>query len=72
MINETYESFISSSHPFYFWEFLLNGQPAQTGIDNTMLKAGDVIVFELRTFGAGVPAGSTMHAKYRARLLGNK
>jgi hypothetical protein len=72
MINETYESFISSSHPFYFWEFLLNGKPGKTGIDNTILHAGDVIAFELRTFGPGVPAESTMHAKYRARLFGNK
>jgi hypothetical protein len=72
MINETYESFISSSHPFYFWEFLLNGQPAQSGIDNTVLNAGDVISFELRTFGPTVPAQSTMHAKYRARLQGQE
>src|SRR5438477_6681505 len=50
MINETYESFISSSHPFYFWEFLVNGQPAQSGIDNTKLSAGDVIGFALLTF----------------------
>ncbi len=70
MINETYESFISSSHPFYFWEFLVNGQPAQSGIDNTTLNAGDVIDFELRTFDPTIPAGSTMHAKYRARLQG--
>jgi hypothetical protein len=72
MINETYESFISSSHPFYFWEFLVNGQPAASGIDNTTLKAGDVIRFELRTFSEAVPASSTMHAKYRARLQGRE
>jgi Domain of unknown function (DUF4430) len=70
MINETYESFISSSHPFYFWEFLVNGQPAQSGIDNTVLNPDDVITFELRTFGPTVPVRSTMHAKYRARLQG--
>src|SRR5260370_25833688 len=38
MINETYETFMSLAHPFYFWEFFINGQPSQTGIDQTTLS----------------------------------
>jgi hypothetical protein len=28
-------------HPFFYWEFLVNDQPATKGIDNTTLSAGD-------------------------------
>jgi hypothetical protein len=68
MINETYESFISSAHPFYFWEFLVNQKPASTGIDQTTLKAGDIVAFELKTYSAAIAAESTLHAKYQARI----
>ncbi|HYR21480.1 MAG TPA: DUF4430 domain-containing protein [Chthoniobacterales bacterium] len=68
MINETYESFISSAHPFYFWEFFVNGQPAKAGIDQTNLNADDVIAFELKTYSPNIAAESTLHAKYKARI----
>src|SRR5438105_3549707 len=71
MIKDTYESFISSSHPFYFWEILVNGQPASTGIDNTPLQAGDILTFELQTYAATISPQSTMHAKYQSRLRAN-
>jgi hypothetical protein len=69
MINETYESFVSPAHrqPFYFWEFLVNGTPAQKGIDQTILNAGDTITFELKAYTPAIPAGSTLHAKYQDR-----
>src|SRR5712672_1126328 len=50
MINETYDSFISSAEPFFYWEFLLNNQPAAQGIDNTVLSAGDVIKFSFEQY----------------------
>ena len=71
MINDTYESFISSAQPFYFWEILVNGQPASTGIDNTPLQAGDTLTFELQTYTATITPKSTMHAKYQSRLRPN-
>lgn len=43
MINETYDSFISSAEPFFYWEFFVNNRPANKGIDNTILSAGDTI-----------------------------
>jgi hypothetical protein len=30
MINETYDSFISSAEPFYYWEFLVNDVSAMS------------------------------------------
>ncbi len=68
MMNDTYESFISSSQPFYFWEFLVNGSPVSTGIDNTLLSAGDALRFEFLQFTSKAEPHSTMHAKYKARM----
>jgi hypothetical protein len=68
MINETYESFMSSSHPFFFWEFLVDGTPSQTGIDTTVLNAGNVVTFELQAYDAEGHALSTVRAKFESRL----
>jgi hypothetical protein len=68
MINETYESFMSAAHPFFFWEFLVNGKPAQTGIDGTNLNPGDSVTFELQTYDAQIHAHSTVKAKLDSRL----
>ena len=68
MINETYESFMSSADPFYFWEFLVNGTPSSTGIDNVNLNAGDVVTFELQLYSPAIHATSTVKTKYESRL----
>jgi hypothetical protein len=68
MINETFESFISSADPFYFWEFLVTGKPSKTGIDTTLLQAGDTISFELQAYSPQAHSGSTLKAKYESRF----
>lgn len=68
MINGTYDSFISPSHPYYFWEFYVNGAPASAGIDNTTLQAGDAISFELQIYTSKIAGASTLHTKYKARI----
>lgn len=50
MINETYDTFASSASPFFYWEFLVNGSPSSTGIDQTVLQDGDVVTFEFTTY----------------------
>ncbi|MEM9681585.1 MAG: DUF4430 domain-containing protein, partial [Bacteroidota bacterium] len=50
MINETYDTFISKYEPYYFWEFLVNGIPAKTGIDSTLISDGDTITFQFVTY----------------------
>ena len=50
MINETYDTFKSSSSPFYFWEFLVNGETSEKGIDKTVLNDGDEIRFTYTTY----------------------
>lgn len=72
MINETYESFSSSADPFFFWEFLVNGTPSQTGIDNTILNDGDAISFELQMYNPTTQTTSTVQNKYEARLRSAK
>lgn len=72
MINETYESFISSADPFFFWEFLVNGTASQTGIDNTILNDGDEVSFELQMYDATAHAKSTVKTKHEARTTAGK
>ena len=64
MINETYDSFISSAAPFFYWEFLLNGTPSPTGIDQAILEAGGVVTFEFQQYIPAKHAKSTLKAKY--------
>jgi hypothetical protein len=77
MINETYETFPwpsspgvspcpSSPGPYYYWEFLVNNLPSQTGIDNTTLNPGDLITFELAVYNPNT-ASSTVKAKHMRR-----
>lgn len=69
MINETYDTFISKYQPFYFWELLVNGNVSQTGIDTTILNDGDVVEFLFTTYTSTTHPSSTLHAKYKARLI---
>ncbi|MNJ90830.1 hypothetical protein D3C87_84700 [compost metagenome] len=64
MINETYESFYFKEGPFFFWEFSVNGVVATKGIDNTVLKDGDVVTFEFIVYNSSTNAASTTHTKY--------
>lgn len=69
MINETYESFMSSAHPFYYWEFFVNGTPSPKGIDHTQLNPGDKITFELQLYNPDTHSLSTVGDKHKAKLL---
>ena len=68
MINETYDSFTSSAEPFFYWEFLLNGSPAQSGIDGVTLNRGDVVGFAFERYEATRHASSTLIYKHLFRL----
>jgi hypothetical protein len=63
MINETYDSFISSAAPFFYWEFLVNDQPATKGIDNTILSAGDAVKFSFELYVPVKHKGSLLETK---------
>jgi len=67
MINETYDSFMSSAAPFFYWEFLVNGQVSQTGIDSTKLNDGDVLTFRFSVYNAAIHATTPVGAKHRLR-----
>jgi hypothetical protein len=63
MINETYDSYLSSAAPYFYWEFLVNNTPQSKGIDGTTLSSGDTVTF---TFSPYIPqqhAGTTLQAK---------
>ncbi|HZE84906.1 MAG TPA: DUF4430 domain-containing protein [Puia sp.] len=67
MINETYETFNSKDAPFYFWEFLLNGRIATTGIDHSFLKDGDTVTFDFLPYTTTTPGTSTVQKKFRSK-----
>jgi hypothetical protein len=71
MINETYDSFISSggamASPFYYWEFFVNGTPSAFGIDSTILNAGDVVGFSLEIYVPEKHGKSSLRVKHEAQ-----
>ncbi|BAY73918.1 hypothetical protein NIES25_03260 [Nostoc linckia NIES-25] len=67
MINETYETFASSTSPYFYWEFFLNGSPSSTGIDGTILNCGDIIAFEFQLYTPEKHATTTVGAKHEAK-----
>jgi len=68
MINETYDSFISSSSPFFFWEILVNGAPATQGIDHIRLRPGDHLMFSFERYDPVKHKNSTLRAKYERQV----
>ena len=66
MINETYDTFISSLTPYFYWEFLVNGTPSSTGIDQTILSDGDQVTFTFAMYGTSGASPST-NAKHQRR-----
>lgn len=67
MINDTYESARSSGGPSYYWEFLVNGIYSTTGIDNTILNAGDTITFEFQMYSLEAIGQAASKVKHEAR-----
>ena len=67
MINETYDSFISSAAPFFYWEFLVNGQPSPSGVDSTKVNDGDVLTLRFTVYNAATHAATPLGAKHRLR-----
>jgi hypothetical protein len=70
MINDTYETFASSYAPNYYWEFLVNGLPASSGIDSTILNAGDLVSFELQSYVSQQHANTSVGVKHAAKSTG--
>ena len=68
MINETYDTFLSVSEPFFYWEFSINGNPAPSGVDETVLNAGDVVGFALQAYEPAKHEGSLLAAKHQFQL----
>jgi len=68
MINQTFETFATSEAPYYYWDFLYNGNPSSTGIDQTILNDGDTISFELTTYSATKHKGTLLEVKHKTKV----
>jgi hypothetical protein len=65
MVNETYDTFFSSSDPFFYWAFYVNGNIAPKGIDSTILKQGDVVMFQYQLYDPNQHAASQLGIKHQ-------
>ena len=74
MINETYDSFISSAEPFYYWEFLVSDVPATRGIDSAVLSVGDEVKLNFEQYIPLKHKGSLLEAKleFQSKVAGPK
>lgn len=72
MVNETYDSYISSAAPFFYWQFLVNGAPASSGIDGITLSAGDAISFGLEMYIPEVHQSTTLGRKHEFQMQATK
>ncbi|ADB38191.1 DUF4430 domain-containing protein [Spirosoma linguale] len=68
MINETYDSFFSSSAPYWYWELLVNGQPSSLGIDSEILNPGDEVTFQFSQYSANLHSKSSLQVKFDNQL----
>lgn len=66
MLNQTYDTFAPLDHPYFFWEFLVNGTPADKGIDGVTLRPGDQVGFRFQTYDSDAHAGTPLQAKHDA------
>jgi hypothetical protein len=75
MINETFDSFLSSAEPYFYWEFIVDNIPQNQGIDNTKLIAGSTVTFTFAQYVAAKHAGTTLEAKHtfqRSQVISKK
>jgi hypothetical protein len=49
--------------PYFYWEFLVDGEPQTQGIDSVKLNAGQVIAFTFAEYVAEQHAGTLLEAK---------
>jgi Domain of unknown function (DUF4430) len=64
MINEIFDSFLSSDEPYFYWEFPVNDVPQNQGIDSTKLAAWSKVTFSFTQYVAEEHAGTTLEAKH--------
>lgn len=69
MINETYDSFISrggeSASPFFYWQFILNNNPARLSIDRTILNDNDIVAFDFQMYVLERHKDTLLAAKFK-------
>jgi hypothetical protein len=68
MLNETFETFLTTEAPYLYWEFLVNGTPASKGIEQTIVNSGDIVTFELQLYDPSKQSSTTVGAKHARRM----
>ena len=64
MINETFDSFLSTTAPYFYWEFLVDNVPQNQGIDSVKPAAGQTVTFTFTQYVAAQHAGTLLEAKH--------
>lgn len=60
MIDEIYET---STAPYFYWEFFVNGKASMLGIDSVTLESGDTVTFTYETYDEIKHKDTTVGAK---------
>jgi hypothetical protein len=68
MINQTFETFLTTEAPYLYWEFLVDGTPASKGIDQTTVNSGQTVTFELELYDPAKHSTTTVGAKHASRM----
>jgi Domain of unknown function (DUF4430) len=70
MINGTFDTFSfqnNVAHPYFFWDFEVNGKDSTAGIDNTPINDGDVITFNYEIYPPLAGTKPNLTAKFNAK-----
>ena len=67
MINGTFDTALSNEAPYFFWDFIVDGQPSNTGIDQTHINDGQTITFTYAVYDTGSHFNTTLDKKYNAK-----
>lgn len=69
MVNETYDTFGSTSDPFFYWQVSVNGVPSNTGIAQIALQPSDIVTLSYERYDNAKHSGSPLAAKHDVRRL---
>jgi Domain of unknown function (DUF4430) len=63
-INGTFDTFPAPGSPSFYWEFLINGERAEVGIDRATLEPGDNVGFGYVPYRRDDHSGTLLEVKH--------
>jgi hypothetical protein len=67
MINGTFDTALSSDAPYFFWDFIVDNNNSNTGIDGTPISDGQTITFSYTLYNAATHSNTVLGEKYSVK-----